>query len=101
MEVLGKIIAEILVSLLKSIQAREDLKTVVRAEMELLGLKDANEAIGWKAGAVSTLDGGATLIVREGSVQINLPGYNPNPGISSSPPNVLPGAGTDQVPPKP
>jgi hypothetical protein len=99
-EILGKIIAKILVDLLQSIQAREDLKAVVRAEMELLGLKNANEAIGWKAAAVGAPDGGATLAVVHGALQITLPGGHPDPPSGAPDSSVQPGPHPNPLPPR-
>ncbi len=99
MDVLAKALATVLVELLRYFQARTDIQDLVRKEIEAAGLKDANEALGWKAAAVADPSGGAIIRVRDGALQITIPGYGPHPPSSPGAPGVPTGQPGDQMPP--
>lgn len=101
MDALAKILAAALVELLRYFQARQDIQELVRKEIEAAGLKDANEALGWKAAAVGAPDGGATIRVRDGALSITLPGRDPNTRSRATDPEMQPRTDGDSMPPVP
>jgi hypothetical protein len=95
------VLSKILVDILQYFQAREDLKELVREEIRNAGLKSANDALGWKVDALGVPDGGATIRVHDGALQITLPGYSANPGSVTITPPVPTGPPAGPVPPAP
>ena len=96
---LAKVLGALMVELLRYVQGRQDLQDLVRKEIEAAGLKDANEALGWKAAAVADPSGGAIIRVRDGALQITIPGYGPHPPSSPGAPGVPTGHSGDSLPP--
>jgi hypothetical protein len=80
MDVAIKAAVSLLIELLRYFQTRQDIQELVREEIRNAGLKSANDALGWKTDALGQLDGGATLTVKDGALQITIPGFVPEKG---------------------
>jgi hypothetical protein len=95
--ILEQFLTTLLIGLLEYFQGREDLKALVRAQIEAKGLVSANAALGWKTEAVGAADGGATLRLSPDAVPIELPSGSTITVSGSDPDPVQPGTVRDSA----